>query len=73
MTFTIESNIPMPDPKMGRKPKYPWRQMKVGDSFFVPDRKTNFIAGIAWNQTRRHGTKWACRAIDGGVRVWRMT
>ena len=72
MTFEISSTIPIPEPKRGRRPKYPWRQMNVGDSFFVPGRKTTFIAGIAWNQKNRYGTEWTCRAIDGGVRVWRI-
>ena len=72
MTFEISSNIPIPEPRFGRRPKYPWRQMQIGDSFFVPKKKTPFMAGIAWNQKRRHGTEWTCRAEDGGVWVLRV-
>ena len=71
MTFEIASNIPIPNPQKGRRAKYPWRVMEVGDSFFVPDKKTNFIAGVAWHQKYRYGTEWTCRAENGGVRVWR--
>ena len=32
--FEIESGVPVPP----KRAIYPWREMKVGDSFFVPDR-----------------------------------
>jgi hypothetical protein len=33
--FDIEQGIPEPDVRRGRPPKYPFREMSVGDSFFV--------------------------------------
>ncbi len=39
MSYTIESNIPVPPSK--RKTKYPFAEMKVGDSFFVPETESD--------------------------------
>lgn len=38
MTYKIEKNIPMPNEKrgFGQYPKYPFADMKAGDSFAVP-------------------------------------
>jgi len=35
--YKVESDIPVPNPAInGGRGKYPWRLLKVGDSFFVP-------------------------------------
>ena len=31
----IDKHVPMPIGGGGAKPKYPWKNMKVGDSFFI--------------------------------------
>ena len=38
--ITIEKGIPMPEQK--RHAKYPWDQLEVGDSFFIPNSSSNF-------------------------------
>ena len=72
--FEIESGIPMP---RKRGSKYPWAAMKIGDSFFVPDRpgvRRNPIRAGASIQTRKSGykVKYKTRKVDGGMRVWRV-
>lgn len=37
MNFKIENGIAIPDIQRGRPPKYPWKSMKVGDSFVFGD------------------------------------
>lgn len=64
----IESGIPMP----GGSGKYPWDEMRVGDSFFVPGKSVSAMGAVAGGRSARHGGKYACRTVDGGVRVWRV-
>jgi hypothetical protein len=56
--------------------KYPWDQMEIGDSFFVPNKAINIFAGQACNRAKRHGGKYTCRSVVengvAGTRVWRV-
>lgn len=65
-SFKIDKTIPIPPKQMGREPKYPWKEMEVGDSFLVPNITREKI-----NATSPHG-KYLKRQEDGGVRVWRI-
>ena len=73
----VEIDRGMPLPKK-RHPKYPWSEMKIGDSFFVesrPDisdqRLQQKIAECVWGRKKAHGGNFTVRRVDGGVRVWR--
>lgn len=60
----IERNVPVP----GRK--YPWRQMKPGDSFVVdsPRARDNGL-----RTARKVGIKATSRKLKGGrYRLWRV-
>ena len=68
--FVIEKNVPIP---LGHAAaKYPLREMEIGDSFFVPgigkasDFSASYMAG------KRLGRKFTIRAVEGGIRVWRI-
>ena len=69
----IETGIPMPPGlgQRGRSRKYPWREMKVGDSFLVPG-----VTRQKWRSApageKATGFKFATRAVEGGIRVWRV-
>lgn len=68
----IEINKGLPTPR-GRKTKYPFREMDVGDSFFAPGSSVIGIHGCA----RRHRPmKFTCRSMVengvAGIRVWRI-
>lgn len=71
--FQIEKNVPIPQANaFGRNAKYPFRQMEVGDSFFASDTTVQKMSNNACGyKARGHGT-FTCRAVDGGVRVWRI-
>ena len=74
--FEVESDIPIPRSGMGR-PKYPWPDMKVGDSFFVPNRPDGSrpaVSSAASYQMGRSGKKatYSTRKEAGGVRIWRV-
>lgn len=56
----------------GRPAKYPWRQMQVGDSFFVAGRTSRCICKDASAyRPMRFRTKTVIVNGERGVRVWR--
>lgn len=73
MTFEIEKDkvIPATIPNIGRRERYPWSRMEVGDSFLIPAGDKRKVAGAASHAGRRLGKKFIVRAVDDGVRVWR--
>jgi hypothetical protein len=75
----IERGVPIP-PK-GHGALYPWGEMGVGDSFFVPcgadkaKSKGNSIATAGRLFLRRNGVPEAAttsRTVEGGIRIWRI-
>jgi len=69
----IESGIPIEATyATGRKSKYPWREMEVGDSFFIDGMPIKHASTRAWEAGRRAGRKFICRRQDNGVRIWRV-
>ena len=68
--FKIEKGMPLPLP--GRHPKWPWRQLEVGDSFFMPGAHTGTACRMAGQQALRLEVKFSCRTVSGGVRIWRI-
>jgi hypothetical protein len=71
--YKIEKNIPMP---AARQPKqsYPYREMEVGDSFFIEAdaKRVNQIRTFASTKWRpATGFRFRVSAQPGGCRVWR--
>lgn len=71
MTIEVEKGVPIPESKQGM-PKYPWKEMEVGDSIFVPWAKSVSSFSAHWYAQKSTGKKFIKRAVDGGVRVWRI-
>lgn len=80
MTVKIDKGIPI-TPQVGPKGnkgnrKYPWYEMEVGDSFFVPSTNPSRFMGSKYNYLRARGIEISCRAVTengiNGVRVWRV-
>lgn len=72
----IQRGILMPEVKpRGLKgaspPIYPWREMKVGDSFLFPDRigRMSHAAAI---RASVEGRKYRVAKTDEGYRCWRV-
>ena len=63
-------------PKKAKVSKYPWPDMEVGDSFFLPGMNVAAFSGSAHTAGRRTGKKFSLRTLteDGvkGVRCWRV-
>lgn len=75
----IEKGIAMPAPTWRggpRNPKYPFRDMEVGDSFLVATKQDRERAkATLWYFTRSNigkGRKFASRKVDDGYRIWRL-
>ncbi len=72
--FKIEQGIPVWG-RSGFTLKYPFREMKVGDSVFIANRAPSVMHSSLDYAKRcmgEPGVKFACRTVDGGCRVWRI-
>ena len=70
--YVIEKNVPLAQKNgAGRKPKYPFRQMEVGDSFMAPGGNLKTMQTTTRLVGLQLGCKFKTRAVEGGVRVWR--
>ncbi len=72
--ITVEKGRPIP-PLTTKK--YPWSDMEVGDSFWVPmgeneEKTKNMVRCAATAFGRRRNMKFSVRKNDGGFRVWRI-
>ncbi len=71
--YAIEKGIPVT--RAFRVPyRYPFNDMEISDSFFVPDgagriRSTRARCSQVKAST---GKEFIARVVDGGVRVWRV-
>ena len=79
MSYEIEKNIPIPAPaqnRKGAKSKYPWKEMEIGDSFFIPNppkaTKNGYFTNVAGVASRRLKMKFVQRAEGSGLRIWRV-
>lgn len=68
-TLAIEKDVPITS---GKRATYPYKEMSVGDSFFVPEGKMQTISNLNWRSGKALGCKFIARQVDGGVRVWRV-
>ena len=75
--FKIEKGIEIPEKKSGRKRKYPFVEMQVGESFFVPIvegkslQELQAMVGACANAAIGKG-KVTVRIDGDGVRCWRI-
>lgn len=71
--YKIEKGIPIV-PQVNHRPKYPFDQMEIGDSFAFETGKEKTIAAAAGMFAKRNpGYKFSVRVIDNKVaRCWRI-
>jgi hypothetical protein len=70
----IEKGIPLPAVKCGPKPGLNRLLMEVGDSYFKKGGKASSEQGqlYYWRKKYAPDFKFAVRAVEGGIRVWRV-
>lgn len=70
----IEKGVPLPDKHV--RWKYPFVDMAVGDSFFVPNKDTSQVSAMCKRAAARSGGRFTSAKAEkdgrSGVRVWRM-
>ena len=67
----IERGIELKNSRRGKPPIYPWKELKVGESFVMPSAPQTAHAS-AWRAGRMYGMKFAVRKTEGGARIWRV-
>ena len=73
MAYQIDTGIKIPASKYGTGTgKYPWHQLKSGDSFFVPE--TRLASSKSRPGTPLFKTSSRVRVENGvkGIRVWKV-
>jgi hypothetical protein len=71
--YEVQRGVPIPKTFRPDQPKrmYPFRELEVGDSFFVPDRAKNNLMTAASTEGRNLGWKfttklcWMLKTSDG--------
>lgn len=69
----LDKNIPVPG-GVDYRERYPFPDMRVGDSFMVLDASwIKNLRSAAYMYSRRHpGTRFTCRRFGEGWRLWRV-
>lgn len=77
--YPIDRGVPTPRTNHEVKKRYPWDEMRVGDSFFVPVADGEDYAAVhrrvsasASTRRHRHGGRYTIRRVEGGLRCWRL-
>lgn len=76
VTFLVTDKIPLPSQR-GQLSVYPFRRMRIGDSFAVPFRERTRLSPAA-SQFKKRNPEWnftGRRLTEGGkdvYRVWRI-
>ena len=74
MTFKIEANIPLRGYGGVTARKYPFNEMKPGESFLINgDADPRRVGMAARAFGKLHGSKFATRRTPEGYRCWRIT
>lgn len=67
----IESHIPAPTAPT--RERYPFYDMRIGDSFAVSQDRIKNARCAAWMFARRHpGVRFTSRKTVDGCRIWRV-
>lgn len=68
--FKVQKRVKIPPKHSG---KYPWRQMRVGDSFAFPLASIETMRPLATLTGKRLGFRFSVRKMDAKTaRVWRV-
>lgn len=76
--FKVEKNIPVSKATWGKIYKYPFREMKIGDSFLLPKKEFATYDQVMKVRTnccaygRRNKVKFTVRKTEQGYRIWRI-
>ena len=71
--YKVQQNIPIPTTNRGGA-VYPFKHMKIGDSFLAPKEKRPSISScIAYYKSKNRGTNFTIRLVSSNeIRIWRI-
>ncbi len=73
MSFKIEKEVPLAPYGGARFRKYPFNEMKAGDSFLINgDASVEVVRWAATAYGNKHGQKFSVRKTPDGHRCWRV-
>lgn len=67
ISVELEKGVPLPVARQ----KYPYKEMEVGDSFFVNGGGIQNVCNQNYRMGKKLGMSFIARKENGGVRVWR--
>lgn len=72
-SIKIDRGLPLPRGHNagGGMRLYPFPDMEIGDSFFVPKDKANSVRATAVKFGKDNSCRFVTRAVVDGIRVWR--
>ena len=68
ISLDVEKHIPLP----AERKRYPYKDMDIGDSFFVHAGKMQVVCNANYRASKKLGFKFIARCEPEGVRVWRV-
>jgi len=68
--YEITKDVPLPQPI--KRHNYPYRDLQVGESFWVTGISLQSICNANLRQSKALSRKFICRKENDGVRVWRV-
>lgn len=70
--FKVEKNISIPE--TAKKTKYPFGEMKKGDSFKFPLEMAKKVTSASYHYGKKHDVKFVCKKIGSvSMRCWRVS
>jgi len=70
--FKIIKTAPMKSLKKSRESIYPFKQMKIGDSFIVPEKQRDGVNSCIQLRRKETAHRYSTRTVKNGVQVWRV-
>ena len=70
--ITIDRHVPVPLSAGRGLRKYPWDELRVGDSFLAPVRSITNLSNTRALAQAKTGFRFTLRTVPEGVRVWRI-
>jgi len=70
MSIFISTALPLRN--IGRKSKYPFSELEVGQSCFIDNTKVTTVSSAACTFGKVHGRKFKTKTSEGGVLVKRV-
>ncbi len=73
MTYLVERGIEIPEVIRGRRSRYPFATMAVGDAVVIARQDVVGARTSASTLAKRTGKRFTSRSLDdGSIRIWRV-